>query len=53
MIDEMLQVAEGVSQRVTILVRVALIRNSWDKFLWLLEEHEKYVLNLYGLTAIF
>ena len=43
MLDDMIKVTQRVSQPVTILGRAALVRISWDKFLWLLEEYERYV----------
>uniref|UniRef100_H2YCM2 Menorin-like domain-containing protein n=1 Tax=Ciona savignyi TaxID=51511 RepID=H2YCM2_CIOSA len=46
--DEMLEIVRNLEQRITFPARAALVRESWDRFLWLLEQSNRYSLTIWS-----
>nr|CAB3244291.1 protein FAM151A-like [Phallusia mammillata] len=45
--DEMFELVENLNQRITFPARAALVRKSWDRFLWLLEQNNRFSLTIW------
>lgn len=39
--DNMLELARSTPQRITFPIRASLARDSWNKFLWLVEQDDR------------
>ncbi|XP_002121148.4 protein FAM151A-like [Ciona intestinalis] len=49
--DEMLSLSRPLNQLITYPARAALLRESWDRFLWLLEQSNSYTLTIWSSTT--
>ncbi|XP_039273176.2 protein FAM151A-like [Styela clava] len=49
--DDMLRLASSTNQRITFPIRAALARQSWYKFLWLLEQDKRFSLTVWSASV--
>lgn len=49
--DSMLELARSTLQRITFPIRASLARDSWNKFLWLVEQDDRFSLTVWSPTT--